>query len=155
MFFSWYLFSFHLTVFCGMQWHFKGKHSTGCKLWTAEGAGLLAALARSTCCGGHRQAGGCPRRCGMAGRARQGTVSLPAPPEVWSHPSPVWSAGSLRMLCDSRAARVFMLYCYTVKTVKLYCWDNSQCKALPGKPQGTATSNNNREFRVHKTRLHC
>lgn len=127
------------------------------------GTRTVGSTAKSNCHAACTQAGrrgACSHHCcGIACKGRCVPVFLSALSDAHSHPSRVRSAGSLShhvcTLCDSSVAQAFMLYCYTVKTVKVFCWDNSQYKALTENPQAKATPNNKREFRVHKTSVHC
>lgn len=143
----------------------REKHGAFNRLPSPDSGGtrIVGSTAKSTCRAACTQAGRCRacshHCCGMASKGQHVPVFLSALSDVHSHPSQVRSAGSLShhvcTLCDSSVARAFMLYCYTVKTVKVFCWDNSQYKALPENPQAKATLNNKREFRVHKTSLRC
>lgn len=122
---------------CGAFSRLLGLHSGGTR--------IAGSIAESTC----RAA------CTQAGRCRvRGMVVLPALSDVRSHPPWVRSAASLPHCvctpCDSSAAWAVLLCCCTVKTGKIFCWDNRWDKALPETPHAKATLNNKREFRWTK-----
>lgn len=107
------------------------KHGAFNRLLGLDSGGTrtVGSTAKSTCRAACTQTGICGacshHCCGITDKGQNVPVFLPALSDVCSHPSQVWSAGSLShhvcMLCDPSVAWAFMLCCYTVKTVRVFC----------------------------------
>lgn len=137
----------------------EGVHSTGSLVRTVEGAGNVQ---NACCAAGTRQGGVRPvlSTLWMAGKGWHAAVS--ACPLGWlsalTQPQCSQQHHSLSprvcMLCDSVSPAL------SCSTAIQYKQGNFSAEArvstkLPERSQAKATQNNRREFRVHKTSLHC
>lgn len=128
----------------------KVLHSTGSLLWTVEGAGDVQNVPAVLLAPGRDMRGQFSARCGIAGKGWHVVVHVACCcaccmllcfccPLRCQLSSSLGAASSITLspsLHDvwHRAACTFMLYCYTVQTGKVACWDNSQYKATRKTP---------------------